>query len=262
MKKLKILVTGSEGFIGSNLVPVLKKKYRVCRWDKLNYRDIFDPEIEGYIKASDVIIHLAAQVSVGKSFKKPEETFRTNVLGTARVLELCMKYNKKLIFPSSAAVYHRELSPYAESKAMAEDLITKSGYKKAVVLRFFNVYGPGMNADSGSIMYRFLTDKKLVIYGDGEQTRDYINVKDIVNIIVESIKGKWNGEIVDCGTGQAYTANYIAGLFAFYRGKKLNYEAPKREIKWSVAETSTLFRLIKKGLTTYLPGDIKTLCQK
>lgn len=261
MKK-KILITGSEGFIGTNLRLALRGKYKLFGCDINNGDDIFDPNFYKAVQQVDVVIHLAAQVSVGKSFKNPQDTFRTNVLGTARVLELCMKYNKKLIFPSSAAVYHRELSPYAESKAMAEDLVTKSGYKKVVVLRFFNVYGDGMNADSGSIMYRFLHDKKITIYGDGEQTRDYINVKDIVNIIVDSIKGKWDGEVVDCGTGQAYTANYVAGLFAFCRGKSLFYEAPKREIKWSLADISNLSRLYKKKLTTDLGKDIKKLCEK
>ncbi len=262
MKKLKILVTGNLGFIGSHLMPELKKKHHVIGWDKSDGDNIFDNDIEPVIKACDVVIHLAAQVSVGKSFKNPEETFRTNVLGTAKILELCMKHNTKLIYPSSAAVYHRELSPYAESKAMAEDLIIKSGYKKTVVLRFFNVYGKSMNADSGSIMYRFLTDEKLVIYGDGEQTRDYINVNDIVNIIVESINNKWNGQVVDCGTGQAHTANYVAGLFAYFRGKKLNYEAPKKEIKWSLADTKILKLLYKKPLVTDLGSDIQTLCRK
>lgn len=263
MKKKKILVTGSAGFIGSHLIPVLKKKYHVIEWDKIDGDDIFDADIEPVIRACDIVIHLAAQVSVGNSFKDPGETYRINVLGTARIIELCIEYNKKLIFPSSAAVAYPELSPYAKSKKYAEDLVVEAMKSiPAVVLRFYNVYGKGMNQASGSIMYRFLTDKEITIYGDGEQTRDFVNVKDIVNIIVDSIRKKWNGKVVEVGTGESYSANYIAGLFAHYRDIDVKYQAPRREIKWSVANTQMLKTLYKKKLTTNLDKDVKALCRK
>lgn len=255
---MNILLTGSSGFIGQNLLPKLKG-HTVIRLDKRDGMDIFDPGFDNFIRMADVVIHLAAIVSVSKSFESPAETYRTNTLGVARVAELCQRHNKKLIFPSSAAVLHPELSPYAHSKLVAEELIQmiKTPY---VILRLFNVYGEGMNPDSGSIMYSFLTSKKIVIFGDGEQTRDYINIDDVTDIMVASLDKKWDKRIVEVGTGQAYSANYIAGLFAHFRKKKVYYEAPKREIKWSIANTLNLKTLYDKPLKTDLRRDIEKLC--
>ncbi len=256
-----VLVTGSEGFIGTNLCPVLKDKgYEFLPWDKKLDLDIFDNGIEEIIKDIDIVIHLAALTSVNLSFNDPSKVFETNVLGTARIAYLCQKYNKKLIYPSSAAIYHLELSPYAESKKLAEDIV-RTIKTPVVVLRLFNVFGSNMNPNSGSIMYNFLTSNKLTIYGDGEQTRDYVHVRDVVDIMCEAINPSWNESIVDVGTGQAYSVNYIAGLFAHYRKKKLFYESPRRESKWSIANTKMLKRLYKKPLTTNIEKDIQELCK-
>lgn len=243
---MNILITGHKGFIGSHLTKNLED-FTVRGWDKTQEHDIFDSGICAAVKWSDVVIHLAALTNVNESFKSIEEVFKVNVLGTARMVELCEKYHKKLIYPSSASVYHRELSPYAESKALAEDIVSK--FKNITILRFFNVYGPGMNQDSGSLMYEFvkgLKTGKLIVYGDGEQTRDFIHIKDICDIIKMAISPKWNGQIVDCGTGEAYSINYIAGLFGYYGKVKIEYQLPRREIKWSVANTAMLKTLGKR----------------
>lgn len=243
----RILITGSKGFIGSHLVREIRDIGEVREWDKQILKDIFDPVFEKQVKWVNVVIHLAALTNVNQSFKKIEDVFYTNVLGTAKVVELCQKYNKKLIYPSSAAIYHRELSPYAESKALAEDIVSK--FKNTTILRFFNVYGPGMNQDSGSLMYEFvkgLKTSKLIVFGDGEQTRDFIHIKDIVDIIKRSLSSNWTGKIVDCGTGEAYSINYIAGLFSYYGKVKIEYQLPRREIKWSIANTAMLKTLGKR----------------
>lgn len=254
----KILITGDMGFIGMNLKKVFPK---AIGWDIAHCRDIFDWELEDEVEYADVVIHLAALTSVEQSFENPQDTFRVNVLGTARVVELCDKYKKKLIFPSSAAVYHPELSPYAKSKKLAEDIVVSMMPKnKFTVLRLYNVFGPNMNPDSGSIMYNFLTSKKIVVYGDGEQTRDFIHVRDVCSIIKAAVSRRWNGRIVDVGVGQAFSVNYIAGLFAHYRGLKLEYKAPRREIKWSISDPTIRLLLYNKPITTNIDEDIKELC--
>lgn len=262
LNNMKILITGNWGFIGSNLEPILEKKYgkiHVIGHDIRSGYDIFDSDFERLVKWSDVVIHLAAITSVDQSFKNPGIVYNTNVCGTARVASLCYTYDKKLIYPSSAAIYHPDLSPYAMSKKLAEDIVSHMDIKK-VILRFFNVFGPHMNPNSGSVMYKFLTSNELVVYGDGEQTRDYIHVRDVCNIIMEAIQPSWNGMTVDVGTGQSYSTNYIAGLFGHYRGLKISYKAPRREIKWSKADTKVLKNLYKRKLTTDLEKDIKSLC--
>jgi len=258
-KKEKILVTGSGGFIGQNLLPKLKK-YNVITYDKKDGKDIFDENFEEAVKKSDVVIHLAAQVSVNKSHDKPQESFITNTLGTARVAQLCMKFNKKLIYPSTAAVQHPDSSPYAYSKWLAEEIV--KNVPQAVILRLYNVFGEGMNADNGSIMHNFLNSPKIKIYGDGEQTRDYINVADVTDVMVDALKKKWNGKLVEVGTGQAYSTNYVAGLFKFYQNKEIVYDKPRKEIKFSVANTTQLRAIYNGELTTNLEADVRELCAK
>lgn len=262
LKKEKVLVTGSSGFIGSNLLPKLSK-YNVITYDRKDGKDIFNNEFEEAVKRADVVIHLAAQVNVNKSHLKPTETFVINVLGTARVVELCLKYKKKLIYPSTAAVQHPDSSPYAHTKWLAEEIV--KGVSKdipTVILRLYNVYGEGMNPDSGSIMYNFLTSDKLKIFGDGEQSRDYINIADVTNIMVDALKQKWNGKLVEVGTGDSYTANYVAGLFKYYQNKEIIYDKPRKEIKFSTANIDALKSIYNEELTTNLEADVRELCAK
>ena len=260
---MNILVTGNKGFIGTHLQRVLTSHgHTVIGCDKKNGVDIFDPFVETQVKESDIVYHLAAQTSVNQSFENEGEVFRTNAIGTARIVDWCVKYHKKLIFPSTAAVYFRNFSPYAQSKAVAEDIVW--GVHKSipvVILRLYNVFGPHMNPDSGSIMYTFVTDKSINVYGDGEQTRDFIHVDDVVGILGAAVLNKWNDMIVDVGTGQAHTINYIASLFSFYRNLPILYKNPRRETRWSIAETSLLRTLYKKPLMTDIPKQVKELVE-
>lgn len=254
--KFKILLTGCEGFIGSNLKTQFKGKINFLGIDLEHGFSIFDEELETEIQKVDIVIHLAALTSVEKSFKKPNDYFYTNVLGTARVAQLCMKYNKKLIFPSSAAVKDPTSSPYALSKALGEQIVSK--VPNSVILRLYNVYGENMSPENGSIMYNFLHSRKLIVYGDGQNTRDYINVKDVCSIIEASFK--WKG-LVEVGTGHTYTVNHIAKLFSKYRGINIEYKLPREEIKHSISDTKLLKKLYKKKLITNIEKDIYDLCQ-
>jgi UDP-glucose 4-epimerase len=259
--KRRIILTGGRGFIGSHLLPLLEKNYSVGVIDLKEGMSVFDPNIEQFIKEADVVIHLAALTSVAQSFKNPGVMYYNNVLGTAEVLKHCAKYGKKIVFPSSAAVYIKHSSPYAYSKYLAEELVwNMRTIMPVTILRFFNVFGPNMNPDSGSIMYNFLTDPKLVIYGDGDQTRDFIHVRDVVRIVESAIDAEWDNTITDVGTGEKNTINYVAGLFKHFTGKDIIHETPRQEIKWSSADTSMLKRLYKKELTTNLEKDIEELC--
>lgn len=249
------------GFIGSHLFVELQKAgHLVLGWDKKRGHDILDPKIEHAIAAVDVVYHLAAETSVNASFIDPDKMFLVNTIGTSLIVNYCVKHHKKLIFPSSAAVYFSSLSPYAHSKAIAEQIVL--GVKNTIpvtVLRLFNVFGPRMNPDSGSIMYSFLTDKNIVIYGNGEQTRDFIHVRDVVSVMKSALHKSWDGMTVDVGMGNAVTVNYVAGVVAHARELPIIHQLPRREITWSIARTDLLKTLYHKKPTTDLQKDILAL---
>ena len=155
------------------------------------------------VKGMDIVFHEAAFVSVPESMEKPLECLDVNVTGTSIVFEAARKAGvKRVVVASSAAVYGdseayplseetplRQLSPYATSKRIDEkyaELFTNQFGLEVAALRYFNVYGPRQRPDS---MYaaavpifirRMLDNKPITIYGDGGQTRDLVNVRDVV----------------------------------------------------------------------------------
>jgi UDP-glucose 4-epimerase len=155
------------------------------------------------VKGMDIVFHEAAFVSVAESMEKPQECLDVNVTGTSIVFEAARKAGvKRVVIASSAAVYGdseayplsedsplRQLSPYATSKRIDEkyaELFTNYFGLEVAALRYFNVYGPRQRPDS---MYaaavpifirRMLDNKPITVYGDGGQTRDLVNVRDVV----------------------------------------------------------------------------------
>lgn len=238
-------MTGGAGFIGSHLVEALVGKgYRVRVLDDLatgnmdNLRGVMDrvefirgsiadrPLVHDAIDGTSCVFHLAAVVSVQKSFTEPEESHEVNATGVLNVLTGCAKAKAKLIHSSSAAVYGQDveqpvvetaalapISPYGAQKLYGENLL-KSYVEgvglKGVSLRYFNVYGPRQdpaNPYSGVIsifVKRISQGLPITIYGDGQQTRDFIHVSDIVRANVmafESTVG--DGRAMNIGTGIA-----------------------------------------------------------
>ena len=220
MKNL-IIVTGGAGFIGKHLVEFFITKginitifdnFSNSKKDSITYlknqgvkiiegdiRKMYD--IDNAVKDHDVVIHLAAKISVEESIRNPSETFDTNVNGTKNVLTACEKNHiKKMIVSSSAAVYGESLpniklteksethpiSPYGESKIKMEHEIKKNVEKHNVnyiILRFFNIFGLGQSSEYAGVITKFIekieTNKPLEILGDGMQTRDFISINDV-----------------------------------------------------------------------------------
>tara|TARA_S200000501_G_scaffold189976_1_gene178767 strand:+ start:1512 stop:2441 length:930 start_codon:yes stop_codon:yes gene_type:complete len=227
----KILVTGGSGFIGSNVIEELSKSYKVTNFDLKTSKnteveqiigDIRDKElVQQAVEKCDVIIHLAAQVSVPLSIDHPQKTLEINVQGTQNIIDAAHKFGiKRLIIASSAAVYGEAsdlplkeesagqcLSPYAQSKWENESqiLLARDNGLEAVALRFFNVYGPGQSTDGAyaAVIPKFvemlLNGKQPIVYGDGLQSRDFVHVKDLVIAIENLLLCDWN--LVD---GHAY----------------------------------------------------------
>ncbi len=196
--------------------------------------DIRDREIvRSCLKDTDRVVHLAAIASVPYSTRNPGETHDVNVDGTLNILEACAEHNVvKMVYASSCAVYgepvflpvtedHRlsSTSPYAASKISAEaycQLYREDHHLETVCLRAFNVYGSRQhNNDYGGVMTQFISrltkQQPPVIYGDGEQSRDFIHVNDVVNAvtrILETPNGT-NGTY-NLGSGKATTINELA----------------------------------------------------
>lgn len=221
----QVLVTGGAGFIGRHVVKELvQKQYHVSIIDlKPADRDFSDLDVHYYCadikndlnvifekEKPDFVIHLAAQVNVAKSLEDPRLDASTNVLGTINILETCYKHNvKKIIFASSAAVYGdpvylpideehpvKPTSFYGVSKLAAESYIKlfadlhKLNYS---ILRYANVYGTAAaTIEPGNVISKFVdklkTDNSPIIFGDGEQSRDFIYVKDVAKATVSAIR--------------------------------------------------------------------------
>lgn len=217
---MKYLVTGGAGFIGSHISRSLlelghfvrvfdnfssgKRENLVGLEVEILEGDLRDADaVAKAVKGMDVIFHEAAFVSVPESMEKPLECFDVNVTGTSNLFEAAREAGvKRAVFATSAAVYGdsedyplsedtplRQLSPYAVSKRVNElygQLYTTSLGFEVVALRYFNVYGPRQRPDS---MYaaavpifirRILDNKPITIFGDGGQSRDLVNVRDVV----------------------------------------------------------------------------------
>ncbi len=217
---MRYLVTGGAGFIGSHISrELLTRGHSVRVFDNFssgkreNLQGLDVEIVEGdlrdadavaqAVKGMDVVFHEAAFVSVPESMEKPQECFDVNVTGTSGLFEAARRAGvRRVVVASSAAVYGdsedyplsedtplRQLSPYAVSKRVDElyaELFTGQFGLEVVALRYFNVYGPRQRPDS---MYaaavpifirRMLDDKPITIFGDGGQSRDLVNVRDVV----------------------------------------------------------------------------------
>lgn len=224
---MKVLVTGAAGFIGSYVVQaLLEKKISVVAVDNLStgkltnltekvpfYKiDITDKALEKVFQTEspDYVIHLAAQSSVIESMINPVEDCQSNILGTLNILRYSKQYEvKKCVVASTAAVYGNpttfpvredsKLSPlsfYALTKLTAENYILL--YEKlfnfnSTILRFSNVFGPNQpNGVITSLIERLVKGETPVIY-DGNQTRDFIYVKDVAQACIQSMLSKHTG---------------------------------------------------------------------
>jgi len=248
---MNVLVTGGAGFIGSNLVRrLVADRHTVVVLDNFSsgYRsnllrgvravegDIRDEAaVSAAIAGAEVVFHLAASVGNKRSIDNPLLDADVNVMGTVRLLEAARRAGVRKFVASSSAGIFGELktlpiredhpidpdSPYGASKLCAEKETLAFGKLfgiETVCLRYFNVYGPNQRFDAyGNVIpifvFRMLRGERLIIFGDGEQTRDFVNVADVVDANVRAstpgVRGAFN-----IGSGTRIAINELVANLA------------------------------------------------
>jgi len=198
--------------------------------------DIVDYElIESSFSKVDWVFHLAAMADIVPSIENPTEYYKSNVTGTFNVLQACRKYNiKKIIYTASSSCYGipdeyptkesaeiRPQYPYALTKNMGEQLVMhwcQLYNLPAVSLRFFNVYGPRARTSGtygavfGVFLAQKIASKAFTVVGDGNQTRDFTFVSDIVNALIAAVSSDVSGEIINIGSNDTYSINRLVEL--------------------------------------------------
>jgi len=266
---VRALVTGGCGFIGSHLcdrlladghaVTVLDnlssgKRENLAEGATLTVGDVTDAStVQALVNDTDAVFHLAAIASVDQCTNDWLNSHRTNLTGTVTVLEACAKTGRHVpvVYASSAAIYGdntdlplMETTTPSPMSAYGLDKLSCEHYAKiawdfhqvpSVGLRFFNVYGPRQDPRSpySGVISKFMANsiagQPLTFFGDGEQTRDFIYVGDIVALLVQSFKAAKSCEVFNGATGIGTSLKQLAAVISAATGNALatNHAPPR-----------------------------------
>jgi len=306
---MKFLITGGAGFIGSHLCEKYTKLgHAVICFDNfmsgnlLNVRHLLDyrnfklikgdvsntDALERIAQGTDIILHLAAQIHVDRSYVEPKLTYQVNVLGTQNVLEVARIHDvKKVIYASSSEVYGSSQyapidekhplcapHPYGASKIAADRMCyayARTYGMDIPILRFFNIFGPrqrdiGYGGVISIFTRRVINNLPPIVYGDGKQTRDYTYIEDAVDGYDKVLN--YNNQIIEplnFGTGKEIPIVKLANLIIELCGKKGQiapvHVAPRiSEVNRLIADASKAKKLLswspkydlKEGLTEFI----------
>ena len=243
-----IMVTGSAGFIGKNLVKELEKlDVHLIQVDKETGIDLTDWQSINNLDHVDLVYHLAGLSYIPISQTNPRIFYHQNIISTLNMLEYCRIHKAKFIFTSSYIYGSPKylpidekhpvsgLNPYTESKILAESLCY-SYYKnygvKIIIFRPFNVFGPGQNKNFliPSILGQLKTGK--IILNDPNPKRDFIYVDDLINAYIKAASYiKSDFDIFNIGSGKSHSVQDIANLVKLIFSDKLeiHFENKQRE---------------------------------
>lgn len=238
MKK-KFLVTGAMGFVGTYWVKkLLSEGHEVTAVDikpldkffkknkKLKFfkASVFNYALlEKLIKKNDMICHFAGVAEPMQYLKRPKYTIELTLLPSLKIVDLCCKYNKKIFFTSTSEIYgklnkvpfkedaDRHLGSsqtnrwcYSTSKSLVEHYINanaKENNLKFIIFRLFNVYGPGLKGRVvDDFIEKSLTNKKILINGNGKQTRSFLYIDDCIDAFYKILRSKVNNKVFNVGS--------------------------------------------------------------
>ncbi len=285
-RKMKCVVTGVAGFIGSHLAERLvglgndvvgidcftdyyaknlKEKNLENLPGKKNFsfigKNLLDLDLKKILSGADFVFHQAAQAGVRASWGKNFEVYvENNILATQKLLEAAKDSEiKKIVFASSSSVYGdvdafpikettmpKPVSPYGVTKLAAENLCYlyhKNFGISVVSLRYFTVYGPRQRPDMAfnKFIHAMLANNEITIYGDGDQTRDFTYVSDIVDSNILAMKSDVKYGIFNVGGGSRITVNEVIKILEKISGKRArvkNIEKQKGDVKHTYADIS------------------------
>jgi UDP-glucose 4-epimerase len=274
---MKYIITGGAGFIGSHIAEYLAPNHEVTIIDDLfsgkieNLDNIQVTFLKGSItdfsflkkafEGADGIFHQAAITSVPRSVKDPLPSNEVNITGTLNVLLAAKEMNvRKVVLASSSSIYGdtptlpktesmspRPLSPYGVSKLTGEQysrVFSELYGLKTVALRYFNVFGPRQDPKSvySAVIPKFITrimnNESPIIFGDGEQTRDFTYVKDVVQANIRAMESEVQG-VFNIAYCQQISLNSLASLIMEITGNvvPIIYESPRPgDIRDSLAD--------------------------
>ncbi len=281
----KAAVTGGQGFIGSHLVEALTQDgYEVVVADLKSGVDIRDTaKLTELFRGAEYVFHLAALPRVQYSIEFPQETNDTNINGTLSVLVAARDAGVgRVIYSASSSAYGNQtvmplkenmppapISPYALQKYVGE-IYCRTFFEvyglPTVSLRYFNVYGPGMDASGehalaiGKFIRQRLENQPITITGDGTQTRDFTHVRDVVraNMLAAESSRVGKGEVMNIGAGRGISMNKIAELL----GGPVEHVAPRLEPHDTAADSSLARELIGWEPSIMIEEGIAELKQK
>ncbi len=301
-----VLITGGCGFVGVNLARYLHGKgYHIRILDDLSaanpdHRQILtgagSPEIirgdirdgaavKRALEGAEAVVHLAASTSVTESLENPKGFWDINVNGTLNLLETCRAAGiVRFVFASSNAAVGEQtppinekmipkpLSPYGASKLAGEALCSAYFHSfgmQTVALRFANVYGPHSDHKT-SVIALFLKwaaeGRPFTIYGDGEQTRDFVHVEDISQAIHRSLQAESvGGEIFQIASGRETSINDLVRLIARVTGREIRtVPQPERkgEIRRNYSDIAKAKKILGFEPVVQLEQGLRALVQK
>lgn len=304
---MRVLITGGAGFIGSHIVEHFQGKAEVVILDnfrsgqrsncapfscELIEGSILDPvKLAQAMRSVDYVYHCAAMISVPESMLHPRDCVEINTQGTLRVLEAAVAAKvKKVVLASSAAIYGdnpvvpkvetmnpEPKSPYAITKLDGEyylELFRREHSLATSSLRFFNVFGPRQDPQSPYaaavpiFIQKALRGENISIFGDGEQTRDFIFVKDIVRALVFAAQTPALSGTFNVGYGKKITIRHLAEeVIRHTQSKSRLVFQPERlgDVKHSMASADKLKNAgwkpeytVESGLALTIQSFLKT----
>tara|TARA_A100001015_G_scaffold321162_1_gene450506 strand:- start:2736 stop:3596 length:861 start_codon:yes stop_codon:yes gene_type:complete len=271
---MKIILTGSDGFLGKRLYNKLYNNHTIFRYDILNGFDILNTEQleKVFVEFNpDSIIHLAACADLNIFRENPEISYKINVIGTRNILYLCQKYNVRLLFASTCCCYGNNslhpsdedspiapTEPYAKSKAESEKEILAVGLPHCC-MRLATFYGPEMRSALAPAIFldKAHNNLPIEIHGNGNQTRTLTYVDDIVNGIVTIVNNDQKYTIINITTEEIVSVNKLVDIAKEITGNNvqvINIEDRPGQIYEEIIHSRRLQEFGWKPLTKITEG--------